>query len=665
MIRYFKDVLNGSGKVFASNDFLSYALTQADGYLITSQKYDDSYINDLIEFCQSNQIKAIIPLSDWDLPILSKNKDKFQSHHISIIVSNEQTIEICNDKWKTYQFLSSLGLPQPKTFIDLDLVRQEIISGNLKFPLFIKPRWDSVRNGVVAVDSLEELNVFYPRVLREVFQSGLRELSQEEENACIIIQEKIKGYEYELDIFNDLKGSFISTVATQNIVKYETAKITDKKPFENIVKLITDHLNPEAAISADCFVTGTGDVVVLGLNGRFGDQYPFVHLSGINFPKQMVEWLKGFPTSDIYFSHELDVIGMVNSSYSVSYNEPVQKPSKKLNILITTAQKNAYRVRYFKSALGNHGKVFAGNSIMTGALLEADEYVITPLVKSDSYIDFLINYCREKHISAIISFSDFDIPVLVRSKERFKEHGITLLLSDEHVIETCNDKWKAYQFLSSLGLPQPKTYIDLDLLKQDIQNGRMSFPIIIKPRCGWDSLGVYEVTRQEELDVMYKKSHKALLNSTLKYEAELLGNACIIMQEKIVGAVFGFNLFNDLNGNYVTTVVIQELRTDSGKKYASQVADVKLFENTAKLVSSHLKHILMMDIDFFLTSSGEIVILDLNPRFGGLYPLAHLAGANFPKQIVEWLMGGSTLENNISVKTGVMGYKDRQLPVRC
>jgi len=315
MIQYFKEILNGSGKIFASNNVMTYSLAQADGYLITTQMYDDSYIAALIDFCQANQINCIMPLSDADLPILAKNRERLLNHHISVVVSNESVIETCNDKWKTYQFLSSLGLPQPKTYIDPELAKQDIKSGNLTFPLILKPRCGAEYMSVVEVDTIDELNIFYQRVHHDILKSYLRDICQKED---IIIQEKIEGEQYSLDILNDLEGNYITTVAKQIITKDAgktlVAKTVNNQPFENSVKLITSHLKPVAAIDADCFITDSGNAIILEINGRTGNQYPFAHLAGVDFPKQIIEWIKGAQTSKKYISFELGVTGKINSA---------------------------------------------------------------------------------------------------------------------------------------------------------------------------------------------------------------------------------------------------------------------------------------------------------------------------------------------------------------
>ena len=72
-----------------------------------------------------------------------------------------------------------------------------------------------------------------------------------------------------------------------------------------------------------------------------------------------------------------------------------------INILLTSAGRRAYLVDYFKKANGIN-KVYASNSDYTIALERADGYFISPLIYSEDYISSIINYCKEKEISAAL-----------------------------------------------------------------------------------------------------------------------------------------------------------------------------------------------------------------------------------------------------------------------
>ena len=89
-----------------------------------------------------------------------------------------------------------------------------------------------------------------------------------------------------------------------------------------------------------------------------------------------------------------------------------------MNILITSVGRRTYLVNYFKEALDGNGEVHVANSSsFTTAFMAADKSVITPLIYDKSYIPFLIDYCRNNDIKAVISLFDIDLPVLSANKK--------------------------------------------------------------------------------------------------------------------------------------------------------------------------------------------------------------------------------------------------------
>jgi len=328
-----------------------------------------------------------------------------------------------------------------------------------------------------------------------------------------------------------------------------------------------------------------------------------------------------------------------------------------MNILITTiAQTPLFYIYFFKEALKNKGKVFVSNSKKAIAMSLADGSTITPSYYDSSYIDYLISYCEKNDIKAIFSLIDTDVLVLAKNKERFKQHGITVVLSDAPKIELCNDKWMSHKFFLSIGINQPKTYIDINLPKQELLNGKVSFPLIFKPRWGIGSLGIYQVDSFNEIDIIYKK----IFNSVYKLEYEQDKEFCVLMQEKIKGEEHGMDILNDFKGNYVACAAKRKLRM-VGSTMMAETTQGENFEDVAKTISLNLKHIGDLDVDCFLDETGEIIVLEMNCRFGGQYPFAHLAGADFPGQIIEWLSGNKTSEKYLMYKTGVISYRDYSL----
>ena len=328
-----------------------------------------------------------------------------------------------------------------------------------------------------------------------------------------------------------------------------------------------------------------------------------------------------------------------------------------MNILLTSAGRRSYLVKYFRDALNGKGRVYASNSEYTIALQEADGYFICPLIYEPEYVDSLIDFCQNNDIRAIISVFDIDLLVLSQNKEKIESKGIKLLLSHSQVVEVCNDKWKTYEFIKSIGLKTPTTHKSLETVHAALNGKEIDFPIIIKPRWGMASIGIYEVHDEEELAFFYKKTLNEIQSSYLRFESGLTPEEMILFQEKLKGQEYGLDIINDLQGNYVGVYPKSKIRMRAGETDLGQTVSPVKFEETARKLSNVLKHEVILSVDCF-DVSGEIYILEMNCRISGHYPLSHLAGINLPKQIIAWLNNEETHPENFLFREGLYITKD-------
>lgn len=328
-----------------------------------------------------------------------------------------------------------------------------------------------------------------------------------------------------------------------------------------------------------------------------------------------------------------------------------------MNILITSAGRRSYLITYFKQALEGKGKVYAANSEYSIALQKADGYFLSPLIYSDNYVDELIRFCKDFNIKAIISVFDIDLLVLAKAKAKIEAEGIRLLLSNEQVVELCNDKWKTHEFLLNQKINSPKTYKTLCAAKTALKSAEINFPLIVKPRWGMASLGIYMVEDSNELEFFYQKSIKDIKNSYLKYESNLTPEEMVLIQEKLEGQEYGIDIMSDLKGNYITTLPKSKIRMRAGETDLGQTVSPIKFESLAKKITKSLKHEVIMSVDCF-DINGELYVIEMNCRISGHYPLSHLAGTNLPKQIVEWLEGKPTDISNYKFEEGLYITKD-------
>ncbi len=294
MVKYFKLALKENGEVHVCNSEHSIAFQYADKCIISPEIYSNEYINFLLDYCKKNSIKILISLFDADLPVLSKNKEKFEKIGTQVIVSTIDIIEICNDKWKTYKYLISNGFNSPKTYLTLKDVNFALEHNEVKFPLIVKPRFGCGSIGVSIAENSDDLNYLNKMILTQIEKSYLRHESDFSDDK-IIFQECLTGQEFGADLINDLKGKYINAIIRKKIAmrsgETDIAEIVDNPNIKKILERLGEKTGHIANMDCDIFLIN--DVpYILEMNARFGGGYPFSHMGGCDLPSAIVKWVK-------------------------------------------------------------------------------------------------------------------------------------------------------------------------------------------------------------------------------------------------------------------------------------------------------------------------------------------------------------------------------------
>jgi carbamoyl-phosphate synthase large subunit len=334
-----------------------------------------------------------------------------------------------------------------------------------------------------------------------------------------------------------------------------------------------------------------------------------------------------------------------------------------LRILLTSVGRRSYLVKYFQSALGDSGEVHVANSTaITPVFTLTNKHVVAPLIHDSSYIPFLLDYCRKNQISVLISLFDIDLPVLAANKQNFSDAGVEVIVSSEAVINVCNDKWETFLFCKKYGFNTPNTYLSLNSAHDAICSDELHFPVIVKPRMGMGSIGVFEAANEAEMDVFYAKVEAQIMSTYLKYESAGNEDKMVLIQEKLRGIEHGLDVINNLNGDYQSTITKRKLAMRAGETDCSETIENKTLNNLGERIGKTLRHLSNLDVDVFLVDDTPY-ILEMNARFGGGYPFSHMAGVNLPLAIIKWIRGEPVDENLLKAKTNIMAHKDIDLVV--
>lgn len=297
LIDYFRAALGGRGIIAAADKHISApAMAVADKAFVVPSVYDPGYIESIKKLCINENINAVISLNDLELPLLAAAHDDFQKSGIVLVLSSEKVIDICFDKWKTHDFAKSHNIKVPKTYLSLEEAKSALREKELTYPVIVKPRWGSASIGLTFAQNEEELDLAYRLLRIRLARTILGEASKNNMDQAILIQERMQGKEYGVDVLNNFNAKPVQVFVKEKLAmragETDKAVLRDNPQLEELGHKIGEGLGHVGNLDCDVFEMD-GQYYLLEVNPRFGGGYPFSQMSGARFPDAIVAWLEG------------------------------------------------------------------------------------------------------------------------------------------------------------------------------------------------------------------------------------------------------------------------------------------------------------------------------------------------------------------------------------
>lgn len=297
LVRYFRQALRGRGKVLAADLSLEApALQEADGAFLVPAVSDPGYCDRLLALCGEQAVGLVVPLNDLELPVLAAGRARFEAAGVRVVVSSPDVIRRSFDKWETFEFLRSGGIPVPTTYRSLNEARAACRRGVLRFPLVVKPRWGTASIGIHTAEDEEELELAHRFARKQVARSIIAGVSAQDPERSVLIQECLKGEEYGLDVVNDLDGRHRATLIRRKLGmragETDRAVTCDDAAIVALGARLGEFVGHVGNLDCD-LIRGTGGWGILDMNPRFGGGYPFVHAAGADLPAAILAWAEG------------------------------------------------------------------------------------------------------------------------------------------------------------------------------------------------------------------------------------------------------------------------------------------------------------------------------------------------------------------------------------
>lgn len=287
-----------------------------------------------------------------------------------------------------------------------------------------------------------------------------------------------------------------------------------------------------------------------------------------------------------------------------------------MNIIITSAGQRVSLVKSFQSELQKidlNSKVYTAdlNPKLAPACHISYEYFKVPRVTDEVYIDKLLEICIDKNIKLIIPTIDTELKVLSKNRHKFSENGIQLLVSDYSLIKKCRDKRKTNDLFISHNIEVPKQYSVNNLI----------YPVFVKPYDGSRSEGIFIAENESHITDEHKNNNKLMF---MEYISDTEYDE------------FTVDCYYDKHSNLKCVVPRQRLAVRAGEVNKGVTRKNVIVERFKENISALAGARGCLTIQVFLHKKENIIKgIEINPRFGGGYPLTYLSGANYTKWVIE------------------------------
>lgn len=305
------------------------------------------------------------------------------------------------------------------------------------------------------------------------------------------------------------------------------------------------------------------------------------------------------------------------------------------NILITSAGKRVALTKYFKETLNRffpEAKVFVTdmNPDMAPVSYVSDGAIQVPRVTAPEYPEILLKICEENEIGMIVATIDTELLLLSGLKDRFKEKGINVMVSDRTFVSLCRDKRNTGVFFEQHSVRVPK----------EIDKYNPTFPMFAKPYDGSLSTNIHYIKTSEELT------------------AEILNDPKLMFMEYIDKKVYKEYTVDMYYGkdNKVKCIVPRErieIRAGEINKGRTAKNEILTFLKEKLGYIKGCVGCICIQL-FFHPETKDMVGIEINPRFGGGYPLTYKCGGNFPELLIREYFLGEDIEYFDDWKDGML-----------
>ena len=250
-----------------------------------------SFAKAVVEFVREHPTRVVLPNSDGTIAALMPYREQFTDLGCVFALAPNSALEIANDKDRTLDFASKLGIDQPKTMRIDSMDDLPAVLTEFGFPLVLKPvaSWaDRLGHRVVPVEVINE---------REAVEVAQRFL----DGGSLLAQEWACGRRETVTLLmvdGEVLASCVHAVYRTGPALGGVSVLRESIPILEDIYAASVRLATAIGIQGPCEVEFRRDAhnrpLLMEINARLaGSIYTPVH-SGVDFPLMTWQWATGF-----------------------------------------------------------------------------------------------------------------------------------------------------------------------------------------------------------------------------------------------------------------------------------------------------------------------------------------------------------------------------------
>jgi carbamoyl-phosphate synthase large subunit len=298
--------------------------------------------------------------------------------------------------------------------------------------------------------------------------------------------------------------------------------------------------------------------------------------------------------------------------------------TQRRNVLLSSAGRRVSLLGFLQEAVAGYGgRVVATDmSPLSAAAHRADVHELVPRCTDAEFVPVMLDLCERHDIGLVVPTIDTELPVLAAARDRFAAIGTRAVVAPPAAIDICADKRLTHEWLVAEGFPTVAQATPGEVLAAP---GDWPFPLIAKPARGSASIGVRTIERVEDL----------------------IGAADdVVVQARAPGHEYTVDVYVDLTGTVVEAVPRRRIEVRAGEVSKGRTERHAAAMKVACHVAERLDGLRgPMNVQIFCDGE-DVNVIEINPRFGGGYPLAHHAGAHFAQWLVDETIGGRSVRSD-------------------